>query len=388
MPIRQTIPSEFMTGPRLADLARRPPAPPAPPAPAAAAASDLDPVFARAIEVVGDPAPRDRVTDAAEPESAFAFRVAETLLAKLPEPARALLRRLDRAATEARDMTVALGRHIDAAGDRIGRVNIDVRAAIQYARLNEVQNLEAARAIVASDRWPVGFTEPMKATVRRIVAEGERLAEAQAEHAELIRRRQEHATRTAPLLALRRRLADAAAKLRPPIRPLELPSIDAKRAERTIADARQTIAAARADIEAIETAPPAKDEVLALATAAVRRYGAQAGLGSVVRWNGVAFTIAEPMPGLDTEDRRPLRPLALLCAIAPELVAGTVANMVRSAPDAPLVAHRPSLLAEARQRLRAAEIAERAAIAALGDPLDAFRADADPLVTLAVEGGR
>lgn len=385
MPYRQTIPSDFMAGPRLADLLR---AAAPPPSPRAGAAEPLHPAFQKGIDNLGDGRDRDAVRGAPEREPAFSYRTDPALLDRLPPASAALLRRLDRACTEARDTTIALGRQIDEAGDRIGRASLDIRAAIQAARLAEVQTLDEARAMAALGRWPTGFTDPMKAQVARIIAEGQRHAEAEAERAELVQRRNGHNARTAPLTALRQRLVEGAARLRPPIRALELPEVPASKAERVMRDARETIAEARAEIARIEAAKPHPDDAEALAREAVARYGAESGLRSVLAWNGSSISITEAVPGLSTEDRRPLRPLALLAAIAPDLVAAAIARTIGTDPDAPPVADRPRLLAELRARLREAELAERAAIRAMDDPLDMFRPDADAAITLMVEAGR
>jgi hypothetical protein len=377
-----------MSGPRLADAWSRAGAPRPAPA-AAAAAAPLDPTWQRALANAEPPGARDRVTDAAEREPAFSYRTDPALLDRLPEPAAALLRRLDEAATEARDRTISLSRHLDDAGDRAGRVSLDVRAAIRAAGLPEVQTADQARTMAALGRWPAGYGERERSHVARIVAEGQRLAEAEAEVARLRERLRDHNATAAPITARRHRLAEAAARLRPPVRALDLPEVDLKRAEKALAAARETIAEARAEIERIEAALPTPADAEALAREAVARYGAEGGgLRAAVKWNGRAIDIMEVPAGLSTEDRRPLRPLALLAAVAPDAVAAAIARAIGTDPDAPPVADRPRLLAEARARLREAELAERAAIRALGEPLDMFRPDADPAITLMVEGGR
>jgi hypothetical protein len=208
MTIRRTIPSDFMKHPRLADLARRMTAEPPAPAPQPAAASaDVDPIWSRVLDRAGDPTPRDTVRDGpAEPTVPFAYRTSDDLLRHLPSEARALLQRLDDHATDARDRSVAMTGHVHAAEDRAGRVAIDVAAAIRAAGLPEVQSLDDARAMVERDRWPERFTEQMINHVRRIVAEGDRLSEAQGEVARLRERQREHAARTAPIVALRDRI--------------------------------------------------------------------------------------------------------------------------------------------------------------------------------------
>jgi hypothetical protein len=358
-------------------------------APRPAAAADAHPVLERAFANAEPPGARDRVTDAAEPAPPFAFRTPDEVLRRLPPAAAELLRRLDDAATEARDRTVSLSRHLDDARDRAGRVSLDANAAISAAKLPEAQTLDQARTLAALGKWPAHYTEPMRAHVARVVAEGQRLGEAEAEVARLRQKLAAHNERAAPITALRNRLAEAAARLRPPVKPLELPAIDPKRAEETLAEARDAIAETRAEIAAIETARPHPDDAEALAAEAVRRYATDAGgLRAAVRWDGGAITITEAVPGLATEDRRPLRPLAVLAAVMPDAVAAAIARTIGADPDAPRVADRPRLLAALRQRLREAEIAERSALAALGDPLDLFRPDADPLVALGVEPSR
>jgi len=383
------IKSPYMESlPSLARLARALAEPPAP-APAAASA-DLDPVWRTAIDRAGDPTPRDRVGDVPEREPAFSYRTSEDLTRHLPEPARALLRRLDDHATEARDRSVALTAHIHAADDRAARVSIDVAAAIRAAGLPEVQSLDDARAMAARDRWPERFTEPMISHVRRIVAEGARLAEAQGEVARLRDRQRQHAAATAPITALRNRIVTALGRSRPPFKVVELPTIDLKKAERTLTEARAVIATEQAKVERISTARPNEHEAFALALAAVERYGAESGFGAAVKWTGNEVVIREATPGLSTEDYRPLRPLALLAAVVPQELAAAIARTIGADPDAPLMRDRPRLLAEARARLRQAELLERAAIAALGDPLDrlAERPEADPLLVLMVEAAR
>jgi hypothetical protein len=391
MPSRQVIPSDFMSHPRLADLARWMTAEQPPPAPQPAAASaDLDPVWRTAIERAGDPTPRDRVADAPEREPAFSYRTPEGLTQHLQPAAVALIRRLDDAATEARDRTVALTAHVHAAEDRAGRVSLDVAAAIRSAGLPEVPDLAAARALVERDRWPERFTEPQREHVRRIVAEGDRLAEAQGEVARLRDRQRQHAAETAPITALRNRIVTALSRSRPPFKPVALPDVPRGKAEKALAEARAAIATEQAEVERISTARPNEHEAFALALAAVERYGAESGLGAVVKWNGTEFTIREVTPGLSTEDHRPLRPLALFAAILPRETAAAIARTIGTDPEAPNMKDRPRVLAEARARLRQAELLERAALHALGDPLDrlAERADSDPLLALGVEAGR
>jgi hypothetical protein len=380
---REIIHSDFMNGPRLADLVRAQRA--APPAPAAAApAEPLHPVWQKALANAEPPGARDVVRDSVGSEEPFIYRTSDDILRRLPERARELLRRFDAAATEARDRTIALGGHVNAASDRAGRISLDVQAVLRAAKRADLQTVEDARRVAKSP----GATGPEKAWAERIIAEADRLAEAQAEHADLVRRRREHAERTAPLTALRARLTEAAARLRPPVRALDLPNVPAAKAERMLADSRREIGDLRAEIERIEAALPSAHEALILAAEAVQRYGAEAGLGAAVKWTSAGISIAEPVPGLDLEDRRPLRPLALFCAIAPDITARAIAKALGSDPDAPLMADRPRLLAEARQRLREAELRERAAIAAMGDDLTLFRPDADAAITLMVEGAR
>jgi len=390
MPYRQVIPSDFMSHPRLADLARRMQAEAPPPAPQAAAASaDLDPIWSRAIDRAGDPTPRDRIADAPEREPAFSYRTPEGLTHHLPPAARALLRRLDDAATESRDRSVALTAHVHAAEDRAGRASIDVAAAIRAAGLPEVPDLEAARALAERDRWPERFTEPMISHVRRIVAEGDRLAEAKGEVARLRDRQREHAARTAPITALRDRIVRALGRSRPPFKPVELPTIDLKKAERTLAEARAAIAEAAAEIESLSGPAVHPDDVAEVAAAAVRAHAVSAHR-FMRRGTAGSVTLDEPTPGHEAGDRAPVRPLALLCGVMPEAVARWIAEAMPTDPDLPRLADRPRLLAEARARLRQAELGERAAIAALGDPLDrlAERPEADPLLVLMVEAAR
>jgi hypothetical protein len=389
MPTRQTIPSDFKSHPRLAELHRRMQEAP-PPVAAASAAEPLDPVWQRAIERAEPPSTRDRVADAPEREPPFSYRTSEDLTRHLPEPARALLRRLDDFATESRDRSVAMTAHVHAAEDRAGRASLDVQAAIRSDGLPEVPDLDAARAMVARDRWPEHYTEPMISHVRRIVAEGDRLAAAQAEVARLRDRQRAHASATAPIVALRERIVRALGRSRPPFRLVTLPAVYAKKAERVLAEAREAVAELTAEIERIENARPNEHEAFMLALAAVEYYAADSGLSAAVKWNGTEFTIREVTPGLSTEDHRPLRPLALLAAIFPRDVAAAIARTIGADPDAPNMKDRPRLLAEARARRRQAELLERAALAAMGDPLDrlAKRSDVDLLLVLMAEASR
>lgn len=374
------IPSPTMTGPRLADAWRMPAA-------AAAAAEPLHPAFARAIERTAPPG--DRVGDAADREPPFSYRTDPALLDRLPERARTLLRRLDNAATEGRDRTIALSGHLDAARDRAGRISIDVQAAIRAAALPEVASLDQARTMAALGRWPAHYTDPMRAHVARIVAEGQRLDQAEAEARDLADRLREHNQRAAPIFALRSRLVEAAARVRAPVRELALPDVPASRAPKALAEARAAITEARAARAAIETAPVNWHEARALAGEAVARYAAEAGgLAAAVKWTGREIVITEAVPGLASEDRRPLRPLALLCAVIPDAVAAAIVDTLETSNDAPLAADRLRLIAGARARLRDAEVMERAALAALGDDPASFRPDCDPLIALAVEVGR
>ncbi len=371
------VPSPYLAGtPSLARLAAA-----APPAP-------LDPVWQQAIERQPPPG-RDAVRDApSEPEPPFRYETSPDLLRHLPEPARALLRRLDEFSTEARDVTVALSRHIDAARDRSGRAALDVAAAIRNAGLPEAATLEQAREMVASDRWPPGFSEPMKAHVRHIVAEGERLREAEQEIARLVERRRDHTAATAPITTLRGRVTHALGRARPPFKEVELPEVSAKLAERTLAEARETITKATAALALLESGTLHPDDVASAAAAAVARHAATA--HRFIRRRNETVVIEEPTPGREATDQAPTRPLALLCGIAPEATARWLATAIPSDPAAPRLADRPRLLAETRQRLREAELLERAAIAALGDPLDrlAARPEADPLLILGVEAQR
>ena len=355
---------------------------------AAAPAAPLDPVWQGAISRQPPPG-RDRVAEApAEPAPPFAYRTDPRVMDMLPIEGRAVLRRLDDAATEARDRSVALARHLDAARDRVGIASIDVTAAIRAAGLAEVATLGAAREIVASGRWPAAFTEPMRELVRRIVREGERLAEAEAEVDRLAERRREHAAATAPIVALRERVARALGRARPPFKVAPLPEVETKRAAALLATARETIAEAAAEIARLEGDAVHPADVQTIAAEAVARHAA-APHAFVSRSNGTVL-IDEPAPGAEAGDRAPVRPLAVLCGVMPDAVAAWIAAAIPTAPDAPRLAARPAMLAEARRRLREAELAERAAIAAMGDPLDrlAERAEADPLLVVLVEAGR
>jgi hypothetical protein len=373
-----------MVGPRLADAWSRAGAPPRP----AAADAPLDPTWQRAFERAEPPGARDVVRDAAEREPAFSYRTASEVLNRLPEPAAALLRRLDDAATEARDRTISLSRHLDDARDRAGRVSLDVRAAIRAAGLPEVQTADQARTMAALGKWPAGYGERERSHVARIVAEGQRLAEAEAEVARLREQLRDHNERAAPITALRHRLAEAAGRMRPPIRALALPEVSAAKAERTLAEARREIETVRSEIERIEAAPLHPDDAPQAAREAVQALAARTSPHRFVKTAQGTITLREPHPAHHADDDPPVSPLALVASIAPEAVTTWVLSATPTDPDAPRLADRPRLLAEARQRLRDAELAERAAIRALGEPLDMFRPDADPAVTLMVEGGR
>ncbi len=354
----------------------------------AAPGAPLDPVWQQAIERQPPPG-RDGARDSpAAPEPAFAYRTDPRILDLLPPEARALMRRLDEFSTEARDATIAVSQHIDSARDRAGRISLDVAAAIRAAALPEAATLEAARAMAASDKWPAHLSEPQRAHVLRIVEEGERLREAEAEVAGLVARRRQHADTTSPVTTLRTRVARALGRARPPFTPVALPAIEPKLAERTLGEARGAIAKAAAELTRLEAGALHPDDVTAVAEAAVRRHAAAP--HRFVRRRNDTIMIEEPVPGLAAEDQAPTRPLALLCGVMPDAVAAWLAAAIGSDPDAPRLADRPRLLGAARARLREAGLLERAAIAALGDPLDrlAERSDSDPLLVLMVEAGR
>jgi len=375
------IPSPMMTGPRLADAWRVPPAP-------AASAAPLDPMWQRAIERAEPPGGRDVVRDAPGREPPFAYRTDPAILGRLPPRAAALLRRLDTLATEARDRTLALSGHLDTARDRAGRVSLDVHAAIRAAGLPEAQTADQARTMAALGRWPAHYTEPMRSHVARIVAEAQRHAEAEAEVRDLSERIREHSAAAAPVIALRSRLVEAAARLRPPVRPLDLPEVPAARAAKALAEARRDIEAARAEVDRLERAGLHPDDAPTLAAEAVRQHAERASPHRFIKVERGAVTIREPHPTMRADDEAPIAPLALLCAVAPDLVAAWLAAALPVDPDAPRLADRPRLIAEARARLREAEITERACLAALGDDPAAFRPDADRLIALGVEAGR
>lgn len=380
MPYRQTIPSEWMAGPRLSRAAAPPPAP--------AAAADLHPVWQQAISRAEPPGQRDRVHDAPDQPPAFSYRTPPEVLARLPERTAALLRRLDRECTDARDRGVALGRHVDDASDRVGAALLDLRAAIQSAALPEVPDAATARTMVATQKWPAGFTEPMRARVVAIVAAAQRVDDARREHAELVDRRRQDAERTAPLIALRQRVAEAAARLRPPVRAIALHDIEPRRARTVLEQARSDITDLREQIASIEAAPLHPDDAEAEARRAVAQHAERGSAHRFVKLSNGRITVYEPHPTHHVEDHPPIPPLALLAAVMPEAMANWMLAAIPTAPDAPRLSERPAMLAEARQRMRTAELAERAALRAMGDPLDMFRPDADPLITLAVEAGR
>jgi hypothetical protein len=385
------IKSPYMESlPSLARLARALAEPPLP-APQASASADLDPTWQRAIAAAEPVGPgRDRVTDGpAEPTVPFSYRTSDDLLRHLPEPARDLLRRLDDHATEARDRSVALTAHVHAAEDRAGRVSLDVAAAIRAAGLPEVQSLDDAQRMAASGRFPSHYTEPMVAHVRRIVGEGDRLAEAQGEVARLRERQRQHAAATVPITALRNRIVTALGRSRPPFKPVELPDVPRGKAERTLAEARALAAEAAAEIERLSGPAVHPDDVLAVAAEAVRQHAATAHR-FLRRGTAGTVTLDEPTPGHEAGDRAPVRPLALLCGIAPEATAAWIAEAMPTDATLPRLADRGQALASARQRLREAELIERAALRALGDDLTrlAERPEADPLLVLMVEAGR
>lgn len=101
-------------------------------------------------------------------------------------------------------------------------------------------------------RW--GAAERSQAAA--IVRAAEAVAEAEAEVQRLREKLNAHNVAAAPITALRHRLAEAAARLRPPIKPLALPEIEPKRAEKTLAEAHEAIAETRAKIERIDDARP------------------------------------------------------------------------------------------------------------------------------------
>jgi hypothetical protein len=164
--------------------------------------------------------------------------------------------------------------------------------------------------------------------------------------------------------------------------------VDAKKAEKALTEARAAIAALAAEIERLTGPAVHPDDVLTVAAAAVRQHAVSAHR-FLRRGTAGTVTLDEPTPGHEAGDRAPVRPLALLCGIAPEATAAWIAEAMPTDATLPRLADRGQALASARQRLREAELLERAAIAALGDPLDrlAERAEADPLLILMVEAG-
>ncbi|MCS6921299.1 MAG: hypothetical protein NZM07_05175 [Elioraea sp.] len=334
------------------------------------------------------PSNRDTVRDAPDTPAPFAYRTPDEVLRRLPEPAATLLRRLDDAATSARDTTVAITQHINAAYDRLAVRRTDLAATLRAARRHDLETEADARRVLASSPESRNWGPAERAHAEAIVRAAERCAEVEGEIARLRERLHAHNAVGAPLTALRNRLADAAARLRPPMRELVLPEIDARKAERVLREARAEMEDARAEIAAIEAAMPTPADAERLAREAVALHARNSGLRSAVRWDGRVIAITEPFVSAPLEDRAPLRPLALLCAIAPDQVARAIADAIGSDPAAPPVADRPRLIAEARSRLRAAELRERAALRAMGDPLEMFRPDTEAHVSLMLEGER
>jgi len=391
MPYRQIIPSPYLDKlPKLSEFYKKMPAEPPPPPPQAGAAPNLDPIWQQSIDGMGDPRSRDRVSNGqAEPSTPFSYRTSDNLLRHLPEPARALLQRLDDAATEARDRTVALMRHIYAAEERVSCAALDVAATIKAAGLREITTLQDAREMIANDSWPEGYGGPQREHVRVIVAAGDRLAAAQAEVQRLRERQRAHNDATAPIAALHDRVLRAVGRSRPPFKPVELPAVDAKKAEKVLTEARREITTLAAEIERVEGPAVHPDDLMEVATAAVRQHAVTAH-SFLQRGKAGALTLREPIPGLEVGDQAPVRPLALLCGIVPEATARWIADALPADPALPRLADRAQALVAVRERLRQAELLERAAVAALGDPLHrlAERSDSDPLLVLMVEAAR
>ena len=327
--------------------------------------------------------PGDRVTDAREPEPPFEYRTDPALLDRLPPRAAALLRKLNAVATDARDKTVALTRHLDAARDRVALAQIDLQAAFRAANRANLASVEDARRALAS----ASTTETTRSYAASIVAAAKRVDDANAEVRDLSDRLREHNAATAPIIALRQRLIEAAARLRPPVKELDLPEVPSSRAPKILAEARRDIDAARAELARLEAAGVHPDDAPELVAEAVRQHAEKASPHRFVIVDKGSVTLREPHPALRTEDEVPVAPLALLCAVVPDTVTTWLASALPTDADAPRAADRLRLLAEARARLREAEIRERACLAALGDDPAAFRSDADPLITLAVEVG-
>jgi len=372
-----------MAGPRLADAWSRAGTPPRP-----TAAADAHPVWARVAERAEPPGARDTVRDAPDQPTAFSYRTPEEVLRRLPEPAAALLRRLDEAATEARDRTVAITSHINAALDRLAVRRTDLAATLRAARQHRLETVEDARRVLATPPTSRDWGPAERSHAEAIVRAADRAAEVEAEITRLREKLREHNARAAPILALRTRLAEAAARLRPPVRELTLPEVPSAKAEAVLRQARREIEAARAEIERVETAAPHPDDAPQAAAEAVARLAERTGPHRFVKANAGAITLREPHPAHHAEDDPPVSPLALMASIVPEAVTAWVLSATPTDPAAPRVADRPRLLAELRQRLREAEIVERAALRAMGDPLDAFRPDADPAIALCVETAR
>ena len=106
------IPSPYLAGPRLADAWLSPTAAAAPASP-----EPLHPAWQKVVEKAKPQG--DRVSDGRDREPPFEYRTDPVLLERLPPRAAALLRKLNAVATDARDRTVALSRHVDAARDRV-----------------------------------------------------------------------------------------------------------------------------------------------------------------------------------------------------------------------------------------------------------------------------
>lgn len=374
--MRNLIPSPFMNALRASDAWLKPLA-------ADAVSPDaLHPAWQKVAEKAKPPG--DRVSDAPEREPPFHYRIDSALLDRLPERAAALVRKLNVLATDARDRTVALSRHVDAARDRVALAQIDLAAAFRAASRADLSSVEEAKRALASENT----AEAKRGYAASIVAAAKRLDDAEAEVRDLAERLREHNERTAPLIALRQRLIEAAARLRPPVKALDLREVPSSRASKILAEARRDIEAARAEIARLEASGLHPDDAPGLVAEAVRHHAERATPHRFVIVDNGRVTIREPNPNLRADDEALIAPLALLCAAFPDAITAWLASALPTDADAPRAADRLRLIDEARAKLRQAELTERACLAAMGDDPPSFRSDADPLITLAVEASR
>ena len=348
MPIRKRIISYYMAGPRLADLALAALAE-APPAPAAGVEGPppsprLPDAAVRAIKDVTFEVRSlySAVSDSMHEPSNYAYRTERALLDRLPPDAAAIRRRLDRAATEATAASLARQELTAAAAERHRAARAHVAWLLDQMCIPELRSIEdLGRADAILQHYPETQRDQVAAKIARVKDEARAIAEAEDD---LTAARAAADPAGPRVIALRHHVAEALARSGPPFKLIELPTIDAKRAERVLAEAHEAITELADEVARIETAGPNEHEAFALAFAAV----------------------------------------------VPQELAAALVRTIGTDEGAPLMKDRPRLLAEARARLRQAELLERAALAAMGDPRDRLseRSDSDPLLTILAEAGR